>query len=92
MKVIFSILTIIFINFSFSQNPNALLFYYDLSNTAVYSNPQIVVYNTIGELVYKKDTQGLNGEIDLQNTIAGVYYYQIIHNGNLIFRGKLLKF
>jgi hypothetical protein len=75
------------INFQISPNPSSGIF-----SVKTDKNLKINVFNTIGKLILKKEISD-GSEVDLSNTSAGVYFYQIqsIDNQEIIKKGKLVK-
>ena len=52
---------------------------------------RVIVYDSLGRMVLKRDFQALSISIDLQNLANGVYYYSIWSNNEYIKSGKLIK-
>lgn len=55
-----------------------------------YSNAQISLYNTLGQVIYSKDIAHSNSSLNLDSLSSGVYYYSISF-GNEQKVGKLIK-
>lgn len=70
-------------------NPSNGLFHVDLEN--VTGNPQIIVYNVLGQPVYSAKLTSIQNNLNLGNQPKGVYIYRVINeNGNPISTGRLV--
>lgn len=64
-----------------SPNPSRGMFYVLLPYNAVPSVSTIIIYNTLGEQIYKKEFYGLRYAINLSQHPPGIYFAKI-HSGN----------
>jgi hypothetical protein len=73
--------------FQIYPNPSSGFF-----NISIAQNAVIQVFNAVGHLILKKEISD-GSDIDLSNTTAGIYFYQIqsIDNQEIIKKGKLVK-
>jgi hypothetical protein len=52
----------------------------------------IQIFNVIGKLILKSNLSGESEQrIDMKNVPAGIYLYQVIENGKVIYQGKVSK-
>lgn len=75
--------------FKIYPNPSNGIFNVSLEN--VTGNPQITVYNMLGQQVYTSKLTSVGTSLNLSNQAKGVYLYRILdENGNSVSNGRLV--
>lgn len=77
------------ITFKVYPNPSNGIFNVELEN--VTTNPQITIYNLLGQPIYFSKLTAVQTSINLSNQAKGVYLYRVLdENGNPISTGRLV--
>ncbi len=76
-------------NISVYPNPALNIVYVNIPGSK--GNESIEVHNSIGTLIYKLNNAGKLNTFDLSNQPTGLYFVQVIGNGNIIASKKIVK-
>lgn len=72
-------------------NPSDGYFYFELLNQNI-TNSNLLIYNSLGQIVLEQKHDGYFFELNLKHVAAGIYYYRLIDSNNNTFVGKIVKY
>ncbi len=76
-------------DFSFYPNPTHNEF--SIVTSKPLNNETIEIYNSIGTLVYSKKSSGTKNVLDLTGQPGGLYFVNVISNGQIVAARKIVK-
>ena len=73
--------------FNISDSMGSLMF----ALSSLSENVSIQLYNNLGQLILSQKVVSLNSDLNLENTVNGIYSIRITENGKTVFTSKIVK-